>query len=216
MPNRFQTLESPAIPNIPSPRAEYDPKLIHGTNSIFRNFFIRITESLRALFGHYGGQYVDMPLSLFFSTTQQSIATINTAQPIEFETTYLSHGISIVDDTKIVVAYPGVYTFQTTMQLASTSSSSKHAFFWIRRNGVDIQYSTKPITISGSDAKSDVMWSFNIDLDAQEYIEMIWAADDLTVVMYSTTPTSPHVGVPSAVCSVTYAGPMVDPRPTPP
>jgi hypothetical protein len=45
-----------------------------------------------------------------------------------------------------------------------------------------------------------IVWNFNLDLAAGEYVEMQLAADDTNVTLEAVAPaTSPHPGVASAV-----------------
>jgi hypothetical protein len=144
-------------------------------------FFNRLANNVNLLTGEYGGQFIEKPNGLFFSTTDQPIAAINTAQVISFENTYLSEGITINggSSSQITATYSGIYNFQFTAQAASGSASSKNVYVWIRRNGTDIGYSARHLVLQGSNDSNDVGWAFNIDLQAGQYIEMMWSSDDI-------------------------------------
>jgi hypothetical protein len=143
---------------------------------------------------------------LFFDTGDQAIAVINTAQPVRFNQTYLNAGVSINGGTtsEITVANSGIYNFQFTGQLRSTSGSSKVVFVWLRRNGTNVGYSAREYSISGSGKELEVVANFNIDLQAEQYIQIMIAADSTALQLDTVAPTSPHPGIASAVVAVSF------------
>ena len=98
----------------------------------------------------------------------------------------------------------GIYNFQLSAQLLSTSGSPKDVQVWIRRNGTDINYSSRTFTNEINNGHFEMQWAFNIDLQAGGYIEMMWAADSTAVSLQSTAPSSPYPGTASAVLAVNY------------
>jgi hypothetical protein len=100
--------------------------------------------------------------------------------------------------------------------LRSTNASSKTAYIWIKRNGTNIGYSAREYIISGSNAILEINWNFNIDVQAGQYIEIMWAGDNTNMTLDAVAPTSPHPGVPSAVIAVMFVSVLPDVIPTPP
>lgn len=206
----------PAVPRLPSAPRDYVPRHHDQHSDVLRLYFNQLGGNVSSLAAPFGGQYVDCPNGLFFDLGTYSPALANTGYPLEFKLAYLNHGISVVDDTKITVQYPGVYNFQYSSALTSTNSSLKTVWVWIVRNGIPIQYTTNEYTISGSGTDTIISWNFNIDLDSDEYIELYWGADDTNVTISTTAPTPPHTGIPANVVAVNFIAPLPDPRPTPP
>jgi hypothetical protein len=212
---RLQKTPPPALPYaVPA----YTPTYIDQLLKVLRLYFNRVSEVLNAITGVNGGQYIDCPNGLFFSTTDQPIAVINTAQPIDFPIEYLNNAVRVNSgtDSRIYVDVGGVYNFQFSGQLLSGSASAKQVYIWISRNGTDIGYSTHQYTVSGSGNHLNISWNFDIDLDAGEYIEMQWAADDTNMKLEAAVATALHPGMPSAVMAVNFIAPLPVPRPTPP
>jgi hypothetical protein len=185
---------------------------------VLRLYFNRVSDVLNAITGVNGGRYIDCPAGLFFSTTDQPIAVINTAQPIDFPIEYLNNAVRVNSgtDSRVYVDIGGVYNFQFSGQLRSGSASSKQVYIWIARNGTDIGYSTHQYTVSGSGTHLNVSWNFDIDLDAGEYIEMQWASNDIDMKLEAVVATVPHPGMPSAVMAVNFIAPLPNPRPIAP
>lgn len=206
-------IPAPFAPNLPTPGGSYSSLISQQHNGVLRTFFASVANAIRALVGDAGAQYLDSPNGLFFNITSHSPAAINTGYPIPFGQTYLGHHVSVASGSRITVDTPGVYSFSYSGQLTSTNSSSKEVCLWLRRNGQDIAYSTHFYTIAGSGTKAEANWLFEIDMQAGDYIELIWSANDLTVSLTATPPSGVHPGGASSVLSVGYAAPLPDPLP---
>jgi hypothetical protein len=212
---RLQKTPPPALPYaVPA----YTPTYIDQLLKVLRLYFNRVSEVLNAITGTNGGQYIDCPNGLFFSTTDQLIVAANTAQPIKLPIEYLNNAVRVnsATDSRVYVDIGGVYNFQFSGQLLSGSSSAKQVYIWIARNGTDIGYSTHQYTVSGSNTHLNISWNFDIDLDQGEYVEMRWAADDTNMKLEAAVATALHPGMPSAVMAVNFIAPLPNPRPIAP
>lgn len=187
-------------------------------NNILRLFFARVSNNVNLLTGSDGGRFIDSPNGLFWDNADQTLAAANVGQPVRFNQTYLNNGITIDGATtsEITMTYSGIYNFQFNAMLRSTNSSSKTAYIWIKRNGTDIGYSAREYIISGSNAVLEINWNFNIDVQAGQYIEIMWAGSSTNLTLDAIAPTSPHPGVPSAVIAVMFVSVLPDVIPTPP
>lgn len=206
---------SPALPVAPaSPLRGY----LDDLNNILRLFFNRVSNSLNLLTGSNGGRFIDKPNGLFWDNADQALGAVNVAQPVRFNQTYLNNGMSIngLTTSEITVAYSGVYNFQFNGILRSASASSKIAYIWINRNGTDIGYTAREYLISGSGGVLEINWNFNIDMEAGQYIQIMWTGNNIDLALDAVAPTSPHPGIPSAVVAVTFVSTLPDTLPTPP
>lgn len=212
---RLQKTPPPALPYaVPA----YTPTYIDQLLKVLRLYFNRVSEVLNAITGSNGGQYIDCPNGLFFSTTDQPIAAVNVAQPIDFPIEYLNNAVRVNSgtDSRVYVDIGGIYNFQFSGQLLSGSASAKQVYIWIARNGTDIGYSTHQYTISGANTHLNISWNFDIDLDSGEYVEMQWASNDIDMKLEAAIATAVHPGMPSAVMAVNFIAPLPDPRPIAP
>jgi hypothetical protein len=208
-------IQPPALPVAPqTPLRGY----LDDLNNILRLFFARAANNINLLTGSDGGRFIDSPNGLFWDNADQTLAAVNVEQPVRFNQTYLDNGMSIngPSTSQITLTYSGVYNFQFNAMLRSTNSSSKTAYIWIKRNGTDIGYSAREYIISGSNAILEINWNFNIDVQAGQYIEIMWAGSDTNLTLDAIAPTSPHPGVPSAVIAVMFVSVLPDVIPTPP
>ena len=212
---RIQPAVAPRLPTAP---ALYEQRYQDQFNDILRLFFNQIGNAMISVLGTNGGVYIECPNGLFFNTADQAISMANTAYPVVYNQTYLDNAIALQSGStsRIEVATGGIYNFQYSGQLESTNSSSKSVFLWIRRNGVDIGYSARAYTISGSGAYAPIAYTFDIDVQAGQYIELMVSASDTTVQLAAETSTSPHPGIPSSVMTVNFVAPLPETLPTPP
>lgn len=211
-------LRQPAVPNLPLAPGQYQSLYHEQLNNVLRLYFNQLNNNLGALFGPDGGRYVDCPNGLFFNTADLTFAAANTAYPIVFSNTYLNNAVQLRSGStsKVGVTIPGVYNFQYSGQVKTTSAADKNLYLWIARNGTDIGYSTHAWTFHDNNHYAEISWNFNIDLDAGEYIELQIAADSTDIRLDAEAATSPHPGIPSSVLAVNFIAPLPDPRPTPP
>ena len=213
-------LNQVAAPNLPLAPIEYTPQYIDQLNNVLRLYFNRLDAILAQLktSDDVDPANINFPNGLFFNTADQTLAAINTGYPITFNQTYLNNFVALQSGStsKIEVTVGGVYNFQLSAQLKSTNASAKDVQIWIKRGTTTIGYSSHRYTVEGSDNHMNVNWIFDIDLAANEYIEMYWGANDTNVTMEAIAASAPYPAVASAVMAVNFVARLPDPRPTPP
>jgi len=155
------------------------------------------------------GEFLPIPYGensygFFADFNSQSASTIDTATAITWDTTAYSHNISIdgTDASKIVFARSGVYELSFTAELISSSSSSKTFYFWPRVNGTDVANSTMVTTLESNNQKKIVARSGIFEVDADDYLQAMFATDDLAASLSTTAATSFCPASPSVTLSV--------------
>ena len=144
---------------------------------------------------HYGA---------FSDTTTQTIVSINEAYAMTFDTTDASNGVSIGSPTsRLVVDEQGVYNIQFSAQLDKASGGAADVYIWLRKNGNNVPNTTTTLTLQGTAARQVAAWNFVIQLDAANYVELMWAADDADVTILAASATSVWPAIPSVICTVT-------------
>mgnify|MGYP003639124391 FL=1 len=127
----------------------------------------------------YTPQLEDNRHGVFFDTTTQTAAVINTAYPITFNTTDITDGVYIGTPTsRIYVDRLNTYNFQFSAQLNKASAASKHVYIWYRVNGVNAANSAGKVNLSGNDAAVIAAWNYVVQLNAGDYFELVWSTDD--------------------------------------
>lgn len=147
----------------------------------------------------------------YYDTTTQTIPVINTAYPITLNSVAskindgpMQYGVYIGTPTsRVYVDIAANYNIQFSLQLYSTSASTKNVSIWLRVNGVDVPDSATIITTSGASAGTVAAWNFVVNLSAGDYFELIWSADSTAVTIQSLAASSPRPAVPGVILTVT-------------
>ena len=139
----------------------------------------------------------------FYDTTTQTATTINTAKAVTFNTTDLSNGVYLGTPTsRVYVDTPGIYNFDTSFQLDKTAGGVGLFYFWFRLNGVDVPDSASQIRIQGNNAEIFSSLNYFFDLNAGDYVELMFSVDDLSVEILAEVASAPHPGIPSIILTV--------------
>jgi hypothetical protein len=140
----------------------------------------------------------------FYDTTTQTAAVINTAYPMTFNTTDLSFGVTRGSPTsRIFVDRPNIYNVQFSAQVHKTSGGVGLVYVWLRKNGTNVPDSTGQIRIQGNDGETLAAWNYVIQLNAGDYIELMWEVDDTSVELLAEAATGIHPSIPSVILTVT-------------
>jgi hypothetical protein len=140
----------------------------------------------------------------FYDTTTQTAAVINTAYGITFNTTDLSYGVTVGSPTsRIYIDRPNVYNVQFSAQVDKTAGGVGLVWIWLRKNGVNVPDSSGQIRIQGNNAEVVVGWNYIIELNAGDYIELMWEVDDTSVILLADPASAVHPSVPSIILTVT-------------
>jgi hypothetical protein len=140
----------------------------------------------------------------FYDTTTQTAAAVNTAYAMTFNTTDLSVGVTRGSPTsRIYVDRANVYDVQFSAQVDKTAGGVGLVWVWLRKNGVNVPDSAGQIRIQGNNAEILAAWNYIIELNAGDYIELMWEVDDTSVILLAEVASAIHPSVPSVILTVT-------------
>ena len=140
----------------------------------------------------------------FTKTSDQSPAVINTAYALTFDNTEISGGISIGSPaSRIVVVQSGLYQFDATVQISSSSSSAKTVWLWFRKNGTDVANSARLVTIDINNGYTAVSLAEFFSLAENDRIEIMFAADNTAITVDNVAATAFAPAAPAIVLAVT-------------
>ena len=146
---------------------------------------------------------IGMAYGSFSSTVDQSLAAINTATAVTFNTTEIADGISIgTPVSRLVVTKAGFYQVSLSLQLTSNSSSAKTVYVWLQKNGTDVADSTRAFTTDVNAGETPLAITYSISLAASDYIELYWAADSTNVALSAITGLAFAPDAPSVLATV--------------
>lgn len=208
-----QQIDTPAVPDLPTPESAYSSSVFTKTNAVLRIYFTRITTALAVLFGPRGGKYLNIPYGAFSDTTDQT-ATANTATVMTFNTTDFANGVSVASTSKLTVAQAGIYNLQFSAQFENSDTQEHDVSIWLRKDasgaGVDIAGSAGLVGVPSKHGAFNghliVGWNYYVTLNANDFVEIWWSTPSnlVTIQAYAagTSPTRPSTA--SVVATLTF------------
>ena len=153
-----------------------------------------------------GAENFSLPYATFLDRTTQTAALTNTAYAIPMQIQHLSNGVyrDSVNTSRVYVDQGGVYNFQFSAQVQKDSGSAGTAWFWPRINGANVGASASKVTVQGSSAAAVAAWNFVLDLNPEDYFELMWAVSDTGVKLLAEAATSFAPSIPSLILTVVY------------
>ena len=112
-------------------------------------------------------------------------------------------GIAISGRNLVSFSNGGRYNLNYSVQFRNTGVNSRKAYVWLRKNGLDVESSPCVYNVA---AQSDFVATsnFQFSVDKGEYIQLVWAVEDIAVIIASKpasiAPVVPKV--PGAIVSI--------------
>jgi hypothetical protein len=139
----------------------------------------------------------------FLDTTSQIPAAINTPYAVTFDTTDVSNGVYIGSPTsRVYVDERGIYNFLFSIQLDKTTGGVGLIWIWPRINGVDVPNSNSQLRLQGNNNEQLATIGYFFELNAGDYVEVMYAVDDVTVQLTSFASSAFYPAVPSIILTV--------------
>jgi hypothetical protein len=160
--------------------------------------------------GYWGSFWSDASQNNVGGFTGGNIMTLNNTDPS-------SNGVSIVSNSRITVANPGVYNIQFSAQVAKTDTGTDYINIWFSKNGTAVADSNSQIRSVGDNDAFIPSWNYMLSLNASDYIQIYWQSIDVNMRLVAqgtqsligpppyTIPAIPSVIV--TVQQVAYNGP---------
>jgi hypothetical protein len=150
--------------------------------------------------GSGSGSYAE-----FYDTSQQTVASINTAYPITWNGTDVADGVSlnVSDTSKMEFTYSGVYHIDMSATIHSTSASSKDVWIWPRIDGVDVANSSSMVnSLDANNHRQTINRSGLFSLTSGQYLQWMWSTNDLNLDLHGTAASAFGPAVPSATVTI--------------
>lgn len=145
----------------------------------------------------------------FSDSTNQPATLANTAYYVKYDTTEISQGITLQNNSlgapsRIKVPQPGIYELQFSAQLDRTGGNPATATFWIEKNresgGGPVPRTASRVSTGGSIKHNFPFCSVMLQLVANDYVEVAWSVDDTGALLESigsvggpTRPADPSI-----------------------
>ena len=141
----------------------------------------------------------------FISTDNQYPTGPNQPEVMTFNNTLFNNGISILSGSRIKFIASGIYNLQFSAQFATSEASLHIVEIWLRKNGVNVPDSNTSVSMKGSGERIVAAWNFLIEVEANDYFELVWMSSDnndpyLLFEPESLSPLKPSI--PSIILTV--------------
>ena len=142
--------------------------------------------------------------AFIYSTTSQTASAIDTAYGITWNNIGDSNNISIngSDSTRIDFAKGGTFYINFHATLSSSNASTKTVYFFPKINGTTQDHSTIISTLHENGQKKIASRNGLFTVSAGDYLQAMWATDDVAAWLENNTATSFAPSTPSVTLSI--------------
>jgi hypothetical protein len=138
----------------------------------------------------------------FYDTRTQS-GSLNVSQSIQFNSTDYSHGVSISNNTRVVLANVGIYNIQFSAQIVDDGPGDSTIHIWIKKNGQNVPNSAGRIFLKANQ-ETIASWNYIVPATSpNDYYELVWQSTDADARILYEAPTGNIPAIPSIILTVT-------------
>jgi hypothetical protein len=143
--------------------------------------------------GYYGS---------FYDTSNQSNNVSANYNVMRLNSTDEAYGVSIQNNSQVVVAHSAVYNIQFSAQLDKTDSGTDIVNIWLLKNGTNVSNSDTELSLVGNAGKLVAAWNFLLSLATNDYIELAWQSNDPNLRLFAQSNIAFAPGIPSVILTV--------------
>lgn len=193
-------LTPPQPPRLPDPVRSVDASYVASLLSVLRLFFNQLQRVVALLTGPNGGQYIQSPISAFYSTATQ-LLTADTATTIAFDSDVIvENGVSISTGT-LTPAASGLYRVDVFLQVGNAGAAAAMSV-WAEVNSVAVVGSCVDIPVSADGASGAVSWVLPLVGSDALVVKMSSASGDLSLSPQAARTVPARPSAPSAKVAI--------------
>ena len=129
-------------------------------------------------------------------------ASADTAYALTFSDNSSSRISRGTPTSRIVVSEAGEYVVSFSGQIASSSASTVNFYFWLKKNGTNVEKQTMIASLHQNNATTIITRTVVLTLAANDYIEAFWAVDDTSGFLDASAATSFSPAAPAATITI--------------
>jgi hypothetical protein len=133
----------------------------------------------------------------------QTANNINTPEIVKWNRTEFASGHRIGSNNDIIADNSGLYNYQFSLQVSSTTSSKQDIYIWARKNEQDIPDSASIISINANGGNLVPSWNFVVSMEPNDRFQLLWAVSNLNLFLKGGDVNPWHPAIPSALLTVT-------------
>jgi hypothetical protein len=141
----------------------------------------------------------------FYSDNTQQPQALVTGQPVTLNQTVAANNFQIIDGSKVTAAAAGVYNLQFSIQLVSTNQGGD-VEIWLAKNGVAVDESNTTFHTKNANEAEFAALNYVETLASGDYLELIWATDNLDMTLAATASTMGGPNIPSVILTIVPVG----------
>ena len=126
--------------------------------------------------------YIPYYYGSFWNTGQISVSA-NTPTPLTYNSQGTCVGVSVVSNSRITVAYKGLYNIAFSAQLDNTSGGPQTVGFWVSKGGNEIADTGGLFTLNNNEKKV-AAWNYFVDANVNDYFELMFASPSANVILF--------------------------------
>ena len=155
--------------------------------------------TLRSFSAAYGG----------FSSSSDQTGSITAGTAMTFTATDIADGVTLANNSHLVVPSNGIYNLQFSAQLRNIENAQHDATIWFRINGSDVPASATQITVPARKSANIygyavASWNIFLEMNANDYAEIIWlpTIETLTVEALPASLSPAYPSIPSVIATM--------------
>ena len=144
-----------------------------------------------------------------FSSSVDQTGSITSGTAMTFNSTDVADGVTLANNSQLVVPATGKYNLQFSAQLKNLENAQYDVTIWFRVNGTDIPNSATQVTVPARKSAnvygySVAAWNIFLPMNANDYVEIIWLPQiaTLTVEALPASLSPAYPAIPSVIATV--------------
>ena len=137
-------------------------------------------------------------------TADQPLSVAGTEQEIVFSAVIFSTLTAWSPSTpeRLTILQAGACRVSLQLQVTATGVTLYHCYAWLRVNGVDIDNTAVTTTAKGDAGYGLLTLSILYSFQVNDYVEVMWTADNLAVSLDTTAAAGAVPAIPAAIFSI--------------
>lgn len=160
-----------------------------------------ITYKVKAGFASSGNLH-----GAFHSEITQFSIPSDTELVMSAETTDFSNGVTLLDNSKFIVASAGTYNLQFSSVFKKVQGGTiEFISIWVKVNGNEVPWSNTDISMANNNELIVAAWNFLLELNGGDYVELVWSSttDQMEMLAISPQVLPSRPGTPSVIITLT-------------
>ena len=158
------------------------------------------------------GSFVQKGIVSCYSTSSQDLIVPGVEQPINFDSIWVSNGITVENGNQITFANPGTYKLEVLSTLENSNNDQQDAHFWLKLNGTNFPHSATKITAQSRKNNGEhshtllAMSIIGIAQNVNDYVQIYWTGTSTDLSLPYEAGTSVYPATPSIILNVIRVG----------